>query len=145
MVILNTGSVKLTTVLFTTAMTNDSSNFFHHNFGVTATVRKLTEKRHKVTVIALDACQELVQKLMPNISDYSEMIISTDISSPAGNPFAVFAIMDEAFRLNFTIRLFTQLDDFITKSQTGICFVFYVWEDFDITVYPGWRQLRKLY
>ena len=72
-----------------------------------------------MTVIALDACQELVQKLMPNISDYSEMIISTDISSPAGNPFAVFAIMDEAFRLNFTIRLFTQLDDFITKSQTG--------------------------
>ncbi|XP_075242133.1 uncharacterized protein LOC142337006 [Convolutriloba macropyga] len=84
-----------------------------------ATVRALTEKGHRVTVIALDSCRELIEKLMPNIAGYHEMVLTFDFTSPSNQQIMVISLMDEALRGNLTVKLFGQLDDFITRSSTG--------------------------
>ena len=106
---------------------------------ISATVRALTDKGHKVTVIAIDSCKDLVTKSMPNIFDYHEMVLSHDFSA-SSSIIEVIPLMDEAFRVNFTIGMFDQLDDFIAKSPTGsvsidrsLAYLFFIWSEVEIS------------
>ena len=53
---------------------------------------------------------------MPGITDYHHKPIVPSIDVP-GNPVAALKVMDGVFRLNGTVRLFEELDEFIRASS----------------------------
>ncbi|XP_075241631.1 uncharacterized protein LOC142336606 [Convolutriloba macropyga] len=77
--------------------------------------RALSKRSHKVTVIVTDQCSDLVEKYMPEVTDYHIRPVVPNINLPS-DPFEAMKRFDEFNRLNNTIKMFEMLDHFINSS-----------------------------